>query len=140
MADTSLIKHRGRVERITPGSIAVRMLVVEACAVCRAKSFCSVSGVAEKYVDIPNTGQAVQLGEEVNVTLRPSAGLSAMGWAYVFPMAILLSILILLQRLPLADLVGGAAAVGGVALYYGALYVFRKRWKRKYVFEIEKIE
>ncbi|MDR2802435.1 MAG: SoxR reducing system RseC family protein [Prevotellaceae bacterium] len=140
MANTSFIKHRGIVERISSGSITVRIQVTEACAACHAKGFCSISGIAEKRMEIPNTGQAAALGEEVNVTLRQSSGLSAVGWAYVLPLAVLLVILVFLQWLPLADLYSGAAAVGGVALYYGALYGFRKKWKKKYIFEIEKIE
>jgi sigma-E factor negative regulatory protein RseC len=140
MANTSIIKHRGIVEQVTPECIIVRIQVADACAACHAKSFCSISGMAEKRMGILSRGQAVTPGEEVNVTLRSSAGWSAVGWAYVLPLAVLLVILISLQWLPLADIYSGAAAAGGVALYYGALYAFRKKWKKKYVFEIEKIK
>ena len=140
MANTAIIKHRGIVEQVTPERIIVRIQVADACAACHAKGFCSISGAAEKQVDVPNRGQAVAAGEEVHVTLRSSAGWSAVGWAYVLPLAVLLTVLLSLQWLPLTDAYSGAAAVGGVALYYGALYAFRKKWKKKYVFDMEKIK
>lgn len=140
MANTPIIRHRGIVEQVTPEHIIVRIPVTEACTACHAKGFCSISGTAGKRVDVPNRGQAVAVGEEVNVTLRQSSGWAAVGWAYVLPLAVLLAILLSLQWLPLSDAYSGAAAVGGVALYYGALYAFRKKWKKKYVFDMEKIK
>lgn len=139
MANTSIIKHRGIVEQVTPECIIVRIQVADACAACHAKSFCSISGMAEKRMGILPAVQ-VAPGEEVNVMLRSSAGWSAVGWAYVLPLAVLLAILVSLQWLSFSEVYSGAAAVGGVALYYGALYAFRKKWKKKYVFEIEKIK
>jgi sigma-E factor negative regulatory protein RseC len=126
--------------RFTPATIEVGVRAETACAACHAKGFCELSGAAEKRIEIPNHGQPVAAGEEVEVTLRQSSGLSAVGWAYVLPLALLLAILLLLQHFPLTDLHRGAAAMGGVVLYYGALYAFRKKWKKKYVFEIEKIQ
>jgi sigma-E factor negative regulatory protein RseC len=139
MANTPLIKHRGTVERITPSIIEIGICATTACVACHAKGFCGISGVSEKVVEIPNTGQTVALGEEVDVTLRQSLGLSAVWWAYVLPAGLLITIVLFLQPFLPSDAHSGAAAVGGVALYYGGLYGFRKKLKRKYVFEIEKI-
>jgi sigma-E factor negative regulatory protein RseC len=140
MANTSIIKHPGRVEQITSDNIVVRIQVTDACAACHVKGVCGISGAVEKRVEIPHCGQAVGVGEEVHVILRPSSGLSAVGWAYVCPLALLLAILLLLPDAPFSDLYRAAAAVGGVALYYGILYAFREKWKKKYVFEWEKIK
>jgi sigma-E factor negative regulatory protein RseC len=138
MANAPLIKHRGTVARITPAKIDVGIRTETACAACHAKSFCELSGANEKRIEIPNLGQPVALGEEVEVTLRQSLGLSAVWWAYVLPVCLLVVIILSLQSFLPSDAYSGAAAVGGVALYYAGLYGCRKKLKRKYVFEIVK--
>jgi sigma-E factor negative regulatory protein RseC len=131
-----LITHAGIVGRITASQIEVHINVSGQCTACRVKGFCSMADVAEKKIEITNTGQDMKPGEKVNVVLRQSLGLMAVWWAYLFPLLLLLIILLLLQTLP--DLYSGAAALGSVAIYYGVLYGFKEKFKKKYIFEIEK--
>jgi sigma-E factor negative regulatory protein RseC len=139
MAKIAFITHRGVVERITPASIEVGIRTEVFCGACRARGFCGLAGTPGKMLEIPNLGQAVAQGEEVNVSLRQRFGLWAVWWAYVLPLALVTAILVGCQQLHFSELSGGAAAVGAMAAYYGLLFRFKDRFKKKYVFEIEKI-
>ncbi len=112
------------------------MVVASQCAACHAKGFCSISDVAEKRIEIPNRGQAVEEGEEVTVALLAGLGLKAVWWAYVFPLLLLLIILLLLHSQNIPELYSGLAAVAAIALYYGVVWLFRNKFKRKYTFEL----
>jgi sigma-E factor negative regulatory protein RseC len=139
MAKTAFITHRGVVERITPDAIEVGVRTEVSCGACRAKGFCGLAGTSGKTLEIPNIGQTVAQGEEVNVSLRQRFGLWAVWWAYVLPLALVTAILAGWQQLHFSELSGGAVALGAMAAYYGLLFRFKDRFKKKYVFEIEKI-
>jgi sigma-E factor negative regulatory protein RseC len=139
MKKEALITHSGTVGSITPATIEVHVYIASSCAACHAKGFCSVADGAEKTMEIVNNGQDVKPGERVRLVLRQRLGLTAVWWGYLLPLCLLLIILLLLQNQNRPDIYGGGAAVGGVVLYYSILRCFKKQLKKKYVFEIEKI-
>ena len=54
-------------------------------------------------------------------------GMTAVLWAYVVPFVVLLGALVAASLAGWSDGAAALAAVGGIALYYGALYLLRER-------------
>jgi len=63
---------------------------------------------------------------------------SAVLWAYVVPFVVLLGALVAASLAGWSDGAAALAAVGGIALYYGALYLLRERLEKKIHFKIHK--
>ncbi len=132
------ISHAGIVEQVTPDTIFVRIVVASQCAACHAKGLCSLADVAEKQIEIPNRGQYVKKGDEVTVVLQSGLGIAAVWWAYTFPLLLLLSILLFLHDKNWSEIYSALCALGTVAGYYGILWFFRGKFKKKYTFAIDK--
>ena len=138
MAKPKDISHSGIVEEITPENIVVQIAVKSQCAACHTKGFCSISDATDKKIEIANDGQNLQIGDEVNVVLQSGLGLSAVWWAYIFPLILLLIVLLVLSNQNFSDLYSGLFAIAIIAIYYGILRFFKDKFKRKYVFKIER--
>ena len=63
---------------------------------------------------------------------------SAILWAYIFPLCILLAVLFLAHALKFSDGVAALASLGITALYYVVLYTVRRYFERKIKFTIIK--
>ncbi|MDY6320694.1 MAG: SoxR reducing system RseC family protein [Bacteroidales bacterium] len=94
----------------------------------------------KKIIDVPNDGVTPHyVGEEVEVCLGQSLGLKAVLISYVIPVVILLILIVTLSALGKSELLAGLASVGGVAIYYFIVYLFRERLERKYEFYIKNV-
>ena len=76
------------------------------------------------------------MGETVRVCLGKSLGLKAVLVAYVIPVIILMIIVVSLSFVTESDWLVGAATLGGVAVYFGILYLLRDRLAGEYEFYI----
>ncbi len=65
-------------------------------------------------------------------------GMTAVLWAYVVPFVVLLGALVAASLAGWSDGAAALAAVGGIALYYGTLYLLRERLEKKIHFKIHK--
>ena len=136
---SGIIHHTGIVERISPEAVFVRITQRSACSGCHAQAMCSASEQKEQIIEIPDhTGQYI-LGEQVEIRGQVSVGMEAVVWAFVLPLILVV-----------AGVAGGIilgcdeSASGLISLlllvpYYGALYLFRDRLKRRFVFTIRKL-
>jgi len=131
------IKHAGVVEEVTREKIYIRIVVASQCAACHAKGFCSIADVAEKRVEIPNSGQSVHAGDNVQVVLQSSQGLAAVWWMYTLPLLLLVSILLFLLDQNMSEIYSALFALGVVAVYYGVLWFFRSKFKKNTIFALQ---
>ncbi len=93
-----------------------------------------------KVVEVANTGYIMyEPGERVNVMLAKTLGHKALYISYLIPLLILVAILLSLSAAGAGDLLTGLAILGGLALYYLIVYLFRERFRKEYVFTIEKL-
>lgn len=122
-----LIKHWGTVTKVEPGQIVVTIQTVSACHSCDAKGACSVSDQKDREV-VVNTlsGREFQIGQQVQVVLKSTAGFKAVIWAYLIPFFILLATLLVTDHSTGNQAMAGLLALGAVLLYYLALYLFRR--------------
>lgn len=135
-----LVEHRGKVIEVLPHQVSVEILQQSACATCHAKSACMASDQEVKVVQVePEFGVTYDIGEEVKVLLSQTLGFKAVVFSYLMPLAILMILLLALPPVLHSDLWVGLACIGGIALYYLVLWMFKNRLKKEFVFTIEKI-
>lgn len=131
------VSHGGVVRRTGPDGTVVEILSQAACGSCAAAGLCSVAEAARKEILVPAAG-GFAVGEEVEVVLRQELASRAALLAYGLPALLVLLAVTGLSFTPLHELWVGLGAALLLALYYGALYLFRGRLGREYKFTIQK--
>ncbi|GHS85655.1 hypothetical protein FACS1894201_05640 [Bacteroidia bacterium] len=81
--------------------------------------------------------QQYHIDQVVTVVMRTSLGLKAVLWAYVLPFIVLMASLFAGALLLHNELYGALIALGGTALYYVVLSLFREKLDRKMTAEIQ---
>ena len=133
------IEHRGIVESVSGGVVMVRTERKTACAECHAKGLCGEQG-GERLIKVTSDeASAFAAGDKVIVALENTTmAFSAILWAYIFPLCILLAVLFLAHAVGLSDGVAALSSLGATALYYVVLYIMRRYFERKIKFTIIK--
>lgn len=133
------IEHRGIVESVSGGVVIVRTERKTACAECHAKGLCGEQG-GERLIKVTSDqASAFAAGDKVIVALENTTmAFSAILWAYLFPLCILLAVLFSAHAIGLSDGVAALSSLGATALYYVVLYIMRRYFERKIKFTIIK--
>ena len=132
------ISHRGRIVKVTPEFTTVEIISSSACSACHASGICGMSEYTKKAIEVPTRAwDRFEAGQEVNVVLKASMGHKAVWLAYVVPLLVLLAVLLGSLALGAGELAAGLGAIGGVAVYYLFLWLFKDRLRNRYVFAIE---
>lgn len=133
------IEHRGVVESVATGVVMVRTERKTACAECHAKGLCGEQG-GERVIKVATAeASAFEPGDKVIVALENTTmAFSAILWAYLFPLCILLAVLFSAHALGFSDGVAALASLGATAIYYVVLYIMRRYFDRKIKFTILK--
>jgi sigma-E factor negative regulatory protein RseC len=128
----------GTVSKVTDETVAVNILNVSACSACRVGVACPAFDRKEKIIFVPNTGQGVEAGDRVSVSIRKNAGAKAVLLAYVLPLILVVVVLLSLSGAGVGELVTGTVSLASLALYYPALYLSGNRLKNQFTFHLEK--
>ena len=133
------IEHRGVVESVATGVVMVRTERKTACAECHAKGLCGEQG-GERLIKVTSDeASAFAAGDKVIVALENTTmAFSAILWAYLFPLCILLAVLFSAHAIGLSDGVAALSSLGATVLYYVVLYIMRRYFERKIKFTIIK--
>ncbi|MEA1898209.1 MAG: SoxR reducing system RseC family protein [Bacteroidota bacterium] len=134
------IEHMGRIAGITGNRVMVNFISQSACASCQAKGVCSVSEVQEKSIEADNPGFELNVGDQVKIILQQSMGFKALFLAYVFPLILILFFLIVLSGILNNEGIAGILSLGGIAAYYGVLFLMRKKVDKQFSFVLKKID
>lgn len=138
MAKKNEIAHMGRILEITPDFTTVQIVVSSACSACHAKGLCGMSEEEDKVIMVPTDPYAeYNAGDEVKVKTKMTMGLKAVWISYVIPLAVLMILILSLHSVIGNDLLTGLSAIGGVALYYFCVWLFRERLQNEFVFYID---
>ena len=133
------VSHRGRIVQVTPDLTTVEIISSSACSSCHATGICGMSEYTKKAVEVPTRAwDGYRPGDEVNVVLRASMGHKAVWLAYVVPLLVMMAVLMAMLGLGAGELAAGLGAIGGVALYYLFLWLFRDKLRNEYIFTIER--
>ena len=138
MSKKNEIVHTGRILEITPDFTTVEIVVSSACASCHAKSLCGMSEEEEKVIMLPTDPYATyNVGDEVQVYTKMSMGLKAAWISYVIPLAVLMILILSLSSVIESEALRALVAIGGVAVYYFIIWLFRDRLATEFVFYIK---
>lgn len=136
---TGVVSHKGKIVSVGKNVVSVRIVSESACSACHAAGLCGASESKNKIIVVPvYDGQTYSIGQEVDVCLAKKMGLKAVLFSYVIPLMILLILVLSLSWIGLAELTCGLVSVGGIAVYYFALYLCRDHLAEGYVFYIGK--
>ena len=133
------IHHTGIVTRIDPATVFVRITQRSACSGCHAKAMCSVSEQKEQIIEIPDRSGDFSVGEEVEICGQTNLGMEAVAIAFVAPLILVVIGVAGGISLGLDESASGLISLLMLVPYYGALYLFRDRLKRRFVFTIRKL-
>ncbi|MGM9796674.1 MAG: SoxR reducing system RseC family protein [Parabacteroides sp.] len=133
------IHHIGIVARISQEAVFVRITQRSACSGCHAKSMCSASEQKEQIIEIPDHTGQYAVGEEVEVCGQTNLGMEAVVLAFVIPLILVVAGVAGGIYLGCDESVSGLISLLILVPYYGALYLFRDRLKKRFVFTVRKL-
>ena len=138
MSRKNEIRHEGKIVEITPEFTTVEILVSSACAACHAKGLCGMSEAEEKVIMVPTDPYSEhKVGDKVTVMTKMSMGMKAVWISYVIPLIILMILILSLSEIFDSQLLCGLASLGGVAVYYFIIWLFRGRLQNEFGFYLE---
>ena len=138
MAKKNEIRHTGKILEITPEYTTVEIVVSSACSSCHSKALCGMSEDKEKVIMVPTDPYALhKVGDEVEVMTKMSMGMKAVWISYVIPLAVLMILILTLSGVFEKEYLRGLVALGGVALYYFIVWLFRDRLNNEFIFYIK---
>ena len=138
MSKKNEIVHAGRILEITPDFTTVQIIVSSACSSCHAKALCGMSEEEEKVIMLPTDPYATyNVGDEVQVCTKMAMGLKAVWISYVIPLAVLMILILSLSGVIENEVYRALTAIGGVAVYYLFVWLFRNKLSNEFVFYIK---
>jgi sigma-E factor negative regulatory protein RseC len=133
------LSHEGIVREVGPKITRVAIEAKSACASCHAAGLCASLDATTKDIEVSTAlNPGYQEGDKVEVVLGTSMGAKAVLLAYVVPLFILLILVVSLSYTSIHELLIGAIGLGGMAIWYGVVYLFRDRLSREYVFYLRR--
>ena len=138
MKNRNEIKHPGKIIEITPEYTTVEIMVPSSCSECHAKGLCGMSEVQEKVISVPTDPYAAyKVGDQVQVCTKMTMGFKAAWISYVIPLAVLMILILSLSRVIESEVCRALTAIGGVAVYYLFVWLFRDKLSNEFVFYIK---
>lgn len=135
-----IITHGGTVERIGSDTVYVKITAASACGACRAREACGMGEAQEKVIAVRTTQpERFAVGEAVTVGVQRRMGGLAVVLAYGGALVVLLGVLTAaIGWAGIGEGPAALAALAGVGLYYGVLWLFRRKIENTIQFTITK--
>ena len=132
------IQHIGTVAEVSAQQVVVRITSRSACGSCAAKQACGLAEAEDKLVEVYTTQwEQYKAGDSVLVGVKQRVGMKAVGLAYGGALVVLLAVLALATEvLEVSEGMAILYAIGALALYYGALWLFRDKIEQSIHFTI----
>jgi len=132
------ISHRGKIIHIGPQTIIVEIISKSACSSCNAAGLCNMSEAVKKEIEIKKLPDfSFKVGQEVEVIMTNSTGFKAVLISYVLPLIILMILILSLSLSGINELISGLTAIGGVGLYYFAIWLLKDKIANECCFYIK---
>lgn len=111
-----ILRQEALITAIEGDKMRAQIICQDACAACKAKSMCGVD--RKKEITLMGDDRHYAVGQHLTLEVSRNAGLMAVMWAYLIPVAIILGVLLLMQSLGYSDLTAGLTALGVMGVYY----------------------
>lgn len=131
-----IIEHEGVVTARKNGILTIEIQVSSACGSCHAKNSCMVSETDQKHISVKDTGK-YQIGDSVIVLFEERQGLKAVFLGYLLPFLIVFISLIICVNIFNSEVAAGLTALLFLVPYYLALYIFRDKIKKNFMFQLK---
>ena len=128
---SNTISHKGIVQRSDDRSVFVIITAQTACSGCHAEGECAMSGMEEKVIEVTGS-YTVKQGDDVTVHMNKSTGYKALLLAYLIPLLIIVTSLIILTMLKVPELTAGILSVAMLIPYFMALFLLRNSFKSRF--------
>jgi positive regulator of sigma E activity len=133
------ISHTGLIKSIDGNNIKVMILSKSACSACHSKGMCNMSEMEEKIIDIYNNDHNnYNVGDSVEVLMSLSMGNKAILLGYGIPFIVLLTSLIVFNKIFDNEGLAGLFTIIALIFYYLILSIFRKRISKTFTFKIKR--
>ncbi len=133
-----MIEHRGIVAHVTGNKLSVKILQQSACSGCHAKNSCMAADSKEKIVDVFDFSGKHQVNDFVTIVGKESMGYKAILWAFLLPLILLVTVLIIIQSTTqMSEINAALTAVASLVPYYFVLYLLRDRMSQTFKFTIK---
>jgi sigma-E factor negative regulatory protein RseC len=136
MAEMKQVEHEGIVTESVNNRTTVQILSQSACAGCHAKSACTAADKQDKWVEV-TTHKIFTPGQKVLLVGNQDLGLKAAWWAYVLPVVLVLSTLIVTFAVTQQENLSGALALLVLAPYFLILKLAESHMRRTFSFKIK---
>lgn len=139
MSSLSCIEQSGIVEEISQGSVKVRFTQHAACGSCSAKMLCGMTESTDDRVSVPVCSNNFSVGEQVKLQMIRSLGLKAVLLAYVLPVVLIITALLVFNLLGINELISGLFSLGILLPYFLILSFKKHLLKKTFTFSISKL-
>ncbi len=132
------IEHEGIVVRSLNNKTTVQIVSQSACASCHAKSACNASDLQEKLIDVI-TEKSFTPGQHVMLIANHKLGLKAAWWAYVLPVILVISTLIISFAVTQKENLSGLLALLVLVPYFIIIKLADSHMRKTFAFTINSI-
>ena len=133
------IEHSGVVERVDSGRVFVEITSQSACGGCSARAACGMSEATRKVIEVRTQDAGLYApGDRVVVAVTRHMGTTAVVLAYVVPFLVLICMVVAALAVGMSEGWAALAGLVSVVLYFGALWLGRRRIEEKIHFTISK--
>ena len=133
----SKLHHQAEVVKIESNSIWVRLCRESACSSCPANTACSLkNGRGNIYKLLHSHPQNFVIGQEIELEISQKDGIWAIFWAYLLPLILMLSTLIIGTYFSNDEITGGICSIIILVPYYIGLFLNQKYFQQKFNFKI----
>lgn len=133
----SLIKHYGKVSKITNNAVTISLEDNISCAGCKAKAACGISESNRKEIKVVIKDHSYSINEPVSVIMQKHLGLKAVFWAYFFPF-LLMFIVLVISSVFFEEWVAGLIAIFILFPYYLIIFEMKNLFQKKFKISILK--
>ena len=130
-------EHEGIVAGIERDRIRIKIVSVSACASCHAKGACSLGNTEEKEIEIKHTGGNFRPGDKVIIEESITQGFTATWWAYVLPLILVMSTLVISYQLTGNEGIAGLSSLLILVPYFLVLKACDKSLAKRFRFTIK---
>ena len=135
-----MIEHEGVIHNINGNQFTIRITQNSACSECHAKGACMAADTKEKMVDVVDDSGQFKLNERVVLLGKTSVGYKAILWAFVIPLIILITVIVVKTSIwNVSELQAAFFSLIALVPYYTFLYIVRFKMGEKLAFTIKKL-
>lgn len=133
----AVIKHLAEVVNTGSNEIWIRLCRESTCQSCPANTACGLKSGRGQIYRLPHANpNQFRPGQSIEIEISPKDGAWAIFWAYLLPLILMLSTLVLSTAISGNEITGGICSIIILVPYYIGLFLNQKYFQKKFNFKI----